>query len=194
MDAETPIDRTALETAVEYVHQWRLQSWTLEQNRKGITPSTAAVLAEFESRRLQQPDGSKPKAWGSSEQGGARMRVSRWRQMFNGRFGKLKVRELVPTEILRNKVFRVCLPLLPPFPSLIRPPSHPPPIRPSFPMSVAHATFLSKPDRITRLPHGASAGEYENTIPRRAHLARNMRSENGPKPGPFFDLAVCFLN
>ena len=82
----------------------------------------------------------------------------------------------------------------PPFPSLIRPPSHPPPIRPSLPMSVTHATFLSKPDRITRFPHGASAGEYENTIPRRAHLAQNMRSENGPKPGPFFDLAVCFLN
>ena len=156
MDAETPIDRTALETAVEYVHQWRLQSWTLEQNRKGITPSTAAVLAEFESRRLQQPDGSKPKAWGSSEQGGARMRVSRWRQMFNGRFGKLKVRELVPTEILRNKVFRVCLSLLPPSPpSSDHPPILPPSALPSpcpSPTPLSCPSLIASPDFLTVPP------------------------------------------
>ena len=117
-DADCAPDKKALERAVSYVRQWRARAWTLQQNLKGVAPSTAAVLAQLDVQRAQAAQGLQPQDWGSSNQGGARKRVSRWRRRFGGRVGKLKPREIVPVEILRNKAIRwsIFAPDRPPLP------------------------------------------------------------------------------
>ena len=68
-DQEHTSDRAALDAAVNFVHEWRVHTWTLGQNRKGIAPPTATVLAQFETQRLPAPDGLRPRARGSSDRG-----------------------------------------------------------------------------------------------------------------------------
>ena len=96
-------DQAALQRAVDIVHEWRMSLWTLEQNKKSVSPPTAVVLAQFEALRLQQPVGLRPTARGSSGLAWSRKFASRWRKRFNGRSGQMKAREVVPVEILREK-------------------------------------------------------------------------------------------
>ena len=101
-DDMTP-DAVALATAVGVVRQWRVAAWTAEQNRKGITPSTGAVLDKFEASRGELGAASRPKAWGDSASGSARMRASRWRRRWGGRVGKFHVLEEVPIAVMVEK-------------------------------------------------------------------------------------------
>ena len=103
VDYDVTHDMAALTTASDIVHQWRVALWTAEQNRKGITPSTGAVLDEFETRRAQLPEYARAKAWGTSGEQSARQRASRWRRRWGGRIGKFQALEEVPLDAMVEK-------------------------------------------------------------------------------------------
>jgi hypothetical protein len=54
-DTEAPLDEDAMTSATRYMLQWRIRSWTLAQNRKGIAPSTSDLLLQLEAGRCEQP-------------------------------------------------------------------------------------------------------------------------------------------
>ena len=94
-DADDPLDVAALKEATRYGLQWRLRTWTLAQNRKGVAVPAGDNLEEFEARRLEQPPALRPAPWGDVWNGAARMRLSRWRWCFNGRVDEMRAREVV---------------------------------------------------------------------------------------------------
>ena len=100
-----PMDRGALAAAVRWVEQWRVVSWCRSQNEKGIVPGTTALLEQFQARRFEWPHDVRPPPWGSIEKSSTRIRMTRLRQRWRGRFGKAAVREDIDTPTLRNKVW-----------------------------------------------------------------------------------------
>ena len=106
IDMDNPTDEAALSAAVSYVEQWRVVVWTQAQNRLGVAPSTGAVIDQFEERRASLPASVRPTPWGSSASATSRRRVSRWRRRWHGRIAKLRVREEVPVEVMREKAGR----------------------------------------------------------------------------------------
>ena len=106
IDMDNPTDEAALSTAVSYVEQWRVVVWTKAQNRLGVAPSTGAVIDQLEERRARLPASVRPTPWGSSTSATSRMRVSRWRRRWRGRIAKIRVREEVPVEDMREKAGR----------------------------------------------------------------------------------------
>lgn len=105
-DAGAPLDPDALAVAMKRLNEWAGVTWAATQNKKGITPSTSALLDALELRRpdfLKHHVSSRP--WGNSSSGAARKRASRLRVRLHGRIGSLRVREEIPVETMRAKAF-----------------------------------------------------------------------------------------
>ena len=100
---EVPLDGAALKDAMKAVEEWRLAAWVQEQNRKGVTPSTRAVLEQFERRRGGLPEAAQPSSMGVCSDAGARKRASRWRRSWGGRLAALPVRDVIPVAEMREK-------------------------------------------------------------------------------------------
>ena len=84
--------------------EWGLKEWAEDLNRRrGLAPSTAAVLQEKERRRARVSAAVQPSAWGTAEGARGRMRATRWRRRWGGRFGSIRKREDVTPEELRAK-------------------------------------------------------------------------------------------
>jgi len=102
-DEDSPSDELALARAMDVVQQWSLAQWVTTQNYKGVAPSTASVLDHWDDTRAGVPERVRPASWGASTDGAARMRATRWRRRFCGRFAKLPVRDDVPLPTMREK-------------------------------------------------------------------------------------------
>ena len=83
--------------------KWGATAWVTEQNRKGITPSSATVLDQLELIRLSIPQSMRPVAWGANNSVPARMRMSRLRHTHGGRIGALQTREDIEIPVLSAK-------------------------------------------------------------------------------------------
>jgi len=105
-DIDAPSDALAMSTAVRFVEEWRAVTWAVGVNRKGVSPSTGALLDHIEERRADVPEHVRPQAWGTVASGAARMRAARLRRRWGGRMGVLRVQEVVPVEIMREKALR----------------------------------------------------------------------------------------
>ena len=97
-------DSHVLRAATDYVWQWRLASWTAQQNDKGITPPTSLVLDQWAKNRMAVPMDLRPPYWGSTALASARMRALRWRRKFGGRIGAIRVRQHTPVDVMQSKV------------------------------------------------------------------------------------------
>ena len=53
-------DIHTLRAEIDYVLQWRLSSWTPQQNDKGVTPPISLVLDEWAKSRMAVPMGLRP--------------------------------------------------------------------------------------------------------------------------------------
>lgn len=106
-DLDNPSDSAALAAALDYVEQWRVQAWTEARNRLGTAVPTRDVLSQFQERQAALPLALRPRAWGTSEMGSARMRLTRWRQRWGGRVTSLRPREVLPQDVMQEKVRRV---------------------------------------------------------------------------------------
>ena len=102
-DEAAPSDEGAFAIALDCAHQWAMAMWTVAQNEKGVTPSTAVVLDQFEVIRRKFPTSLRPKAWGTSASASSRKRVSNWRKRFNGRIAAIKARQEIPVDVMRRK-------------------------------------------------------------------------------------------
>lgn len=105
-DLDNPSDAPALATAVDYVEQWCVASWVKTRNRLGVAPPTRDVLGQFQDRQSAVPPAVRPRAWGASDEGSARMRLARWRQRWGGRVASLRPREILPQSLMLQKVCR----------------------------------------------------------------------------------------
>ena len=90
-----------LRAATDYVWQWRLASWTAQQNDKGITPPTSLVLDQWAKNRIAD---LRPPYLDSTAFASARMRALRWRRKFGGRIGAIRVRQHTPVDVMQSKV------------------------------------------------------------------------------------------
>ena len=109
VDDEATRNTMVTGTAVSYVDQWRVAEWTLDQNRKGVAPSTSAVLSKFEAIRLARPEALRLPTLGVSTSSATRKEVCRWRKRFGGRIGKICPREEITLEDLQFKVSSVAM-------------------------------------------------------------------------------------
>lgn len=103
-DITNPSDAVALRVALDYVEQWRLVMWIQDINdQKGVAPSTDAVLQQLEVSRSGLPADVRPVARGNSADGKNRMWAKRLRKRWGGRHAKLRVREDIPLQEMRDK-------------------------------------------------------------------------------------------
>ena len=106
-DPEAPPNIGAMRTALGRMVQWWVAQWTLTQNRvRGVAPSTTSVLVHFEALWLQLPEGVRPSPWGTSRAVAPHKRISRWRRRWGGRYGALRVREIIPVPDMREKAMQ----------------------------------------------------------------------------------------
>lgn len=103
-DASNPYDAVAMRLALRRIADWRVVAWCRELNERiALAPSSDNLLQRFEEVRSVMPEEHRPATRGTSGVGGSRRWVSRLRSQYRGRFGKLKVREVVPPEELLAK-------------------------------------------------------------------------------------------
>lgn len=103
-DVHNPADAQAMASAMPYVEEWRLMSWTTMLNReKGVAPSLAAILTQAERQRLQLPEAVRPGSHGTNIEVRARVWAGAWRRRWGGRHGGLSFREDVPLDQMRAK-------------------------------------------------------------------------------------------
>ena len=99
-----PLDMKALQLAARYVEEWRVVCWCREQNSKGIAPQTGALLSQFLNRRFDFPLDARPRPWGAVAEGSTRKRVTRFRKLWRGRLGAVRLMEDIEVALLREKV------------------------------------------------------------------------------------------
>ena len=94
-------DSHVLRAATDYVWQWRLASWTAQQNDKGITPPTSLVLDQWAKNRIAD---LRPPYLDSTAFASARMRALRRRRKFGGRICAIRVHQHTPVDGMQSKV------------------------------------------------------------------------------------------
>ena len=106
-DEDNPSDAPAMQVAAEYLQQWRLVAWTRQLNvQKGVAPSTDALLQKAEENRDKTPAAARPSGKGTSAEARARMWARRLRLRWAGRLGRIRVREDLTVQQMREKAFR----------------------------------------------------------------------------------------
>ena len=103
-DREDPSEPAAMLKTASLVEEWRLAVWVRRLNsEQGVAPITGSVLQRKEERRASLPEGSRPRAVGSSAQAKARMWCRRWRLRWGGRHARIRLREDATLTELRDK-------------------------------------------------------------------------------------------
>ena len=103
-DVDNPAQEDAMRAALRFWEEWSLTAFTKDANRrKGVAPSADTSLQRLEERRLRLPEAVRPPSWGSVAQAGARMRLTRWRRRWNGRHGKIRTRDDISVQEIRDK-------------------------------------------------------------------------------------------
>ena len=106
-DEDNPSDAPAMQAAAEYLQQWRVVAWTRQLNvQKGVAPSTDALLQKAEECRGKAPAAARPSSKGTSVEVRARMWARRLRLRWAGRLGRIRVREDLTVQQMREKAAR----------------------------------------------------------------------------------------
>jgi hypothetical protein len=104
-DLENPAAPVAMKAACLFWVEWGLAAWVGEANqRKGIAPSTAAVLQELERRRLQLPETVRFCSRGGPSENKARVWAHEWRKRWGARLGRVRPRDDISATEMRAKV------------------------------------------------------------------------------------------
>ena len=106
LDEEGPSDVEAFRDAVAFLREWEVAEWVRGINqRQGVAPATETVLEEFEKRRVQYPEGLRPRELGSITETRARESARQWRLRWGARHARVRVRgEGLDAAELREKV------------------------------------------------------------------------------------------
>jgi len=103
-DETSPLDETALATAMRHFNVWSVVTWTRRDNTIGNCPSSRALSDQLHTRRppfLRRHAGSRP--WAVAGTSAARKEVQRLRHRFKGRIGQIRPREEIPPAVMRAK-------------------------------------------------------------------------------------------
>jgi len=106
VDEQSPADVDAFRVAAAFIREWAVAEWVRDLNqRQGVAPPTEMVLQEFERRRLQYPEGLRPRELGGIDESRVREWARQWRLRWGARHARVRVRgeDLGPAEI-REKV------------------------------------------------------------------------------------------
>ena len=106
VDEQSPADVEASRIAVAFLREWAVAEWVRGVNRRqGVAPATEMVLQEFERRRMQYPEGLRPREVGDIAESRAREWARQWRLRWGARHARVRIRgeDLSPAEI-REKV------------------------------------------------------------------------------------------
>ena len=104
-DLRSPAAPAAMKVAALFWVEWCLAAWVGDANqRKGIAPSTGALLQELERRRLELPEASRFRSRGGSAENKARVWALQWRRRWGARLGRVRVREDISAAEMRAKV------------------------------------------------------------------------------------------
>lgn len=96
-------DARAHATARKWISEWKLVCWIEHVNSRGVAPSTCQLLQKAKSFGCCLPSG--PREWLKGRPG-PRVRVwaARFRSRWNGRIGKVRGIEKLPTSETHSKV------------------------------------------------------------------------------------------
>jgi hypothetical protein len=105
VDENNPSDPEAMRDAVRWSEEWGLVCQVEALNyKKGLAPPTELVLRMLEQRRAALPEWCRPTHKGDASESRARSWARRWRQRWGGKHGKVRIREDISLEEMRNKV------------------------------------------------------------------------------------------
>ena len=103
-DPTDPTNAAAMRAAMVYVEEWRVVTWArLQAVRKGLAVSTDLLLHQVETLRAKCPEAARLPPRGPSAGNRGRQWACRLRRRWGGRYGKFKVREIVPPPEMRSK-------------------------------------------------------------------------------------------
>jgi hypothetical protein len=103
---DTPHDpqvEAARSRAARLAEEWRAAQWVIAQNRKGVTPSSSAVLCYLEERRIASPHRARLPSWGVAGSPAGRKTVLRLRERWGGRVACLRPHAVVPVAEMQAK-------------------------------------------------------------------------------------------
>ena len=105
-DLDTPAVPAAMKLATLFWVEWGIAGWVGDANRrKGVAPSTEALLQELERRRLQLPEAARFPSRGGSSENKARVWAFQWRRRWGARHCRVRVREDISVAKMRAKAF-----------------------------------------------------------------------------------------
>ena len=108
-DQGDPAAPVAMSVACAFLAEWDLFRWVDAANqRKGVAPSTEALLQELERLRLQLPEAVRFPSRGVSSESRARVWALQWRKRWGAHHGRVRVREDIPAAEMRAKACSSC--------------------------------------------------------------------------------------
>ena len=104
VDTAAPSDPDAMRVALRYTEEWRVVVWAREQNtQKGLAPSTTQLLHSHEAHAALLPEAVRPPTHSARTSSASRKWGVRLRRRWGAEFGRIKVRERVPLNVMRDK-------------------------------------------------------------------------------------------
>ena len=105
VDLEAPTNPSALRACVRFYEEWRLAEWVRQLKVvQGVAPSTGSVLERYEESRGRWPGTVRPRSVGLASSVKARVWALRWRRRSGARHGRVRAREHIPLDEMRDKV------------------------------------------------------------------------------------------
>ena len=101
---DAPADLASMQAAQPFLLEWRTVEWS-RQRVMGprVPPISALMLQQYEDFRLQVPLEVRPACRGAAGDSKAKSWMNRLRQRWGGRYGRLRVRDELPVEVLQQK-------------------------------------------------------------------------------------------
>ena len=104
-DRWQPLKPESMQVARRYVEEFGVVEWVGNANRQlGAAPSADALLQEMERRRVMFPAAARFPPLGNAKEIKGRVWAFRWRKRYGARIGRLRFREDISVEELRQKV------------------------------------------------------------------------------------------
>lgn len=98
-------DPRAFGLAWRYLTECQVMQWVKHQNvSRGVAPTTRMVLDQVESQTRNDEAQSGSSAWGAAFESATRGRVYRWRRFWQGSYTRIRVREDISKDTVREKV------------------------------------------------------------------------------------------
>ena len=102
VDESSPTNLVALQRAVACVAQWQTVFWAMEQaSTRRVAPDTERLALEYEAVRATFAESVRPRVWLGAA--GMRKQGARLRERWNGRYGIMRPREILPVAVMLSK-------------------------------------------------------------------------------------------